>query len=333
MQERAYPSKAPGDSVDRQRSAISRCRRQPARRTSQRRNRADAPTRDDDLPAHSNLPSRWSLAHGKAIDLGPRAVVMGILNVTPDSFSDGGLFDASVDIAANHANRMIYEGADIVDVGGESTRPDAAPVEAEEEQRRVLPVVRRLAGEGRILSIDTYRTQTARLALEAGAHAVNDVWGAQREPDIARVAAEHGAGLCLMHTGREREKLADVIEDQRAFLSRSIEIALRAGAAPETIVLDPGFGFAKDTGENLQLIDRLGELGSLGFPILVGTSRKRFVRTSAPSANSPDVATAATSVLLRERGAAIFRVHDVSTNREALDMADAVIAAARSRAA
>ncbi len=252
---------------------------------------------------------------------------MGILNVTPDSFSDGGRFDRSIDGACDHARAMVEDGAAIVDVGGESTRPDAVPVDAAEEQRRVLPVVRRLSAEGFVLSVDTYRAQTARLALEAGAHAVNDVWGAQREPDVAQVAAEHGAGLCLMHNGREREKLADVVEDQRAFLSRSIEIALRAGVAEEKIVLDPGFGFAKDAGENLELIRRLGELSTLGFPILVGTSRKRFVRASAASRGSHDVATAATSVLLRERGAAIFRVHDVATNREALDMADAVLGA------
>lgn len=271
----------------------------------------------------------WKLAHGRSLALDGRALVMGILNVTPDSFSDGGHF-ARLENALAQANRMIAEGADIIDIGGESTRPGAAAVSASEEQDRVLPVIEALAVEtNAILSIDTYREETARLAISAGAHIVNDVWGLQREPGIARVAAATGAGLVIMHTGREREKLPDVIEDQFVFLHRSIEIAREAGIAEEAILLDPGFGFAKDAGENIELMNRLGELSALGFPLLVGTSRKRFIghMTGREVAEDRDAATAATSVVLRLRGAAAFRVHDVAMNRDALKVADAMLEA------
>lgn len=257
---------------------------------------------------------------------------MGILNVTPDSFSDGGRY-SSVEAAVDAALAMVEEGATIIDVGGESTRPGASPVDEGEEQRRVLPVVERLAQRSDcLISVDTYRASTARRALEVGAHIVNDVWGAQREPDIAAVAAEFGAGLCLMHTSREREVLDDVIEDQRLFLGRSIEIARRAGVEDAAIVLDPGFGFGKDATTNFRLLSRSGELASLGFPLLAGTSRKRFVRAGLRNELAEqDVATAATSVILRERGAAIFRVHDVAANRAALSICDAMLAAGRGR--
>lgn len=271
---------------------------------------------------------RWHLAHGRHLDLGDRAVIMGVLNVTPDSFSDGGLFDAP-QRAIEQAWRMIGEGAAIVDVGGESTRPNARPVTAEEEQARVLPVIEALAKAGdAIVSIDTYREETARLAVQAGAHVVNDVWGLQREPGIARVAAETGAGLVIMHTGREREKLPDVIADQFFFLERSLEIARRSGVADDRIVLDPGFGFAKETPEeNLDLMARFDELHALGFPLMAGTSRKRFIG-AVTGRDAPDRAagTAATSVILRLKGAHLFRVHDVAINKDALAMADAMVA-------
>ena len=194
-------------------------------------------------------PRRWRLAHGRDLELGPKAVIVGILNVTPDSFSDGGRF-ASFDQAIAQARRMLAEGAAIIDVGGELTKPGAVPVSAAEEQARVLPVIEALAREGALISIDTYRAETARLAVAAGAHIVNDVWGLQRETEIARVAADSGAGLVIMHTGRGREKRPDVIEDQLFFLGRSLEIAKAAGVPDEQIVLDPGFGFAKETAED-----------------------------------------------------------------------------------
>ncbi len=202
---------------------------------------------------------------------------MAIINVHPDSFSDGGRF-ADPDAAVRAALRALEAGAEILDIGGESTRPDAKPVSADEEQARVLPVIAAIARQSRaVISVDTYRAETARLAVHAGAHIVNDVHGLQREPAIAAVAAETGAGLCIMHTGRDREKLSDVIEDQFHFLERSLQIAADAGVARERVVLDPGFGFAKDTNENLELMARFRALPWVRRPLLVGTSRKRFV--------------------------------------------------------
>ncbi|UUP15753.1 dihydropteroate synthase [Nitratireductor thuwali] len=270
----------------------------------------------------------WQLAHGRRLELGPRARIMGILNVTPDSFSDGGRYEA-VDSAVARAREMRAEGADIIDVGGESTRPGGEAVSAAEEQARVLPVIEALAGDkGIVLSIDTYRAETAGLAVKAGAHIVNDVWGLHKEAGLARVAAETGAGLVLMHTGRDREKLPDVISDQFAFLRRSVEIARDAGVGEMQILLDPGFGFAKDPVENVEIMARFGELGGLGFPLLVGTSRKRFIgHLTGREAGSRAAGTAATSALLRMRGASVFRVHDVAENRDALLVADAILAA------
>lgn len=273
----------------------------------------------------------WRLAHGRELVLGPSAILMAILNITPDSFSDGGRFIGEAERAVEEGLRLVADGASIIDVGGESTRPGAEPVSAEVEQARILPVIEGLVKSGTcLISVDTYRAETARLAVETGAHIVNDVWGAQRDPAIADVAARTGAGLCLMHTGRERERLTDVIADQFHFLERSLAIAAAAGVERDRIVLDPGFGFAKEAHENLELMMRLTELHALGSPLLVGTSRKRFVRGVLSGENADaDVATAATSVLLRERGAAIFRVHDVATNRDALQMADAALGARR----
>jgi len=271
-------------------------------------------------------PHEWQLAHGKQLTLSSTSMLMGILNVTPDSFSDGGDHD-DVERALAHARQMIPEGAAIIDVGGESTRPGATEVTPEEEQRRILPVIEALAAEGNcIISVDTYRAETARRAVEAGAHIVNDVHGLQREPDIAHVAAETGAGLVIMHTGRGREKLPDVIEDQFHFFRRSLEIAHDAGVKDSQIVLDPGFGFAKDREEELTLMARLGELHALGYPILVGTSRKRMIgHLAGDDRLSRDVGTSATSVLLRMQGALIFRVHNIPFNRDALAFADAVL--------
>ena len=183
------------------------------------------------MPSKLFETTHWQLARGRHLDLGAKALLMGILNVTPDSFSDGGEFDRP-ERALEHARRMTAEGAAIIDVGGESTRPGAEPVTAREEQARILPIIKALAAEGGcLISVDTYRAETARLAVEAGAHIVNDVHGLQREPGIARVAAETGAGLVVMHTGRDREKLPDVIADQFLFLERSLEIARDTGVS------------------------------------------------------------------------------------------------------
>jgi len=274
--------------------------------------------------------SRWLMGRGRSLELDATGHLMAIINVTPDSFSDGGLH-ASADSAVARALACVREGAAILDIGGESTRPGAAEVTAAEEQDRVLPVIERLAGAtDALISIDTYRAETARLAMAAGAHIINDVHGLQREPEIAAVAAGTGAGVCIMHTGRGREKRADRIEDQELFFSQSLDIARAAGIADEAIVLDPGFGFAKDRDDDVALMARFSELHRLGFPLLAGTSRKRFIGavTGREKPDERDVGTAATTAILRMAGAAIFRVHEVAPNRDALKIADAVLAAA-----
>lgn len=272
----------------------------------------------------------WEVGRNRTIDLG-EGVLMAIINVTPDSFSDGGRHGGT-DEAVAHALACVEAGAAVLDIGGELTRPGAVEVSAAQEQDRVLPVIEALASRSDMLiSIDTYRAETARLAMQAGAHIINDVHGAQREPEIARVAAETGAGLCLMHTGRGRDKLPDLIDDQVHFLSRSLEIADQAGVPRSRIVLDPGFGFAKDGAEDLELMTRFSELHAFGLPLLAGTSRKRFIgaMSGRSTAAERDVATAATTFYLRQQGAAIFRVHDIATNRDALSVANAVMAADR----
>lgn len=273
-------------------------------------------------------PFEWALAHGRTVTLGPEGLLMAIINVTPDSFSDGGRYDET-EAAVSQALKCLEHGAMILDIGGESTRPGAAVVTASEEQDRVLPVIAALtARTDAIISVDTYRAETARLAIAAGAHIINDVHGLQREPDLAKIAAATGAGLCIMHTGRDREKLLDVVDDQYHFLERSLEIASAAGVERRRIVLDPGFGFAKDTDENVALMARFDELTGFGLPILAGTSRKRFLGAiTGREAQERDAATAATTALLRMAGAAVFRVHDVAINRDALLVADAMLAA------
>ena len=278
-------------------------------------------------------PAVWTLAHGRSLTLGPKGLLMAIINVTPDSFSDGGVNLKAPD-AIDNALRAIDEGAVIVDIGGESTRPGAAEVSAEEEQARVLPVIEALAGRSDVmLSIDTYRASTAERAIAAGAHIVNDVHGLQRDEDLAGVVASTGAGVCIMHTGRGRQKRPDVIEDQFAFLRGSLDLARAAGIGDDKIVLDPGFGFNKETpAENLELMARFDELHALGFPLLAGTSRKRFLGgVTGREAADRDVATSATTALLRRAGASIFRVHNVAINRDALAVADAILTIERER--
>lgn len=274
---------------------------------------------------------QWQLAHGKTLQLGAQAMIMGILNVTPDSFSDGGHhFDHNV--ALEKARQMIADGATIIDVGGESTKPNAEAVDAATEQQRVLPVIKALAKlDDCIISVDTYRAGTAKMAIEAGAHIVNDVWGLHREPDIADVAKATGAGLVLMHTSRDRGHdcscVDDPIEDQVAFFKKSLEIAHRAGIDNNKIVLDPGFGFTRTQDEDIELLSRFKEMLQLPYPMLVGTSRKRFIGKISGISDplKRDIPTSATSVTLRLDGADIFRVHDVSMNAQALKVADAIL--------
>lgn len=256
---------------------------------------------------------------------------MGIVNVTPDSFSDGGRWlDPAAAIA--HGRALAAEGADILDVGGESTRPGAAAVGAEEERRRVIPVVEALAADGLRVSIDTMKAEVAAAALDAGASFVNDV-AALRDPGMLPLVAERGCDVCLVHmrgeprTMQADPRYADVVDDVRAFLDERAQTAIEAGVAAERIVLDPGIGFGKTVEHNLVLLDRLDELVTLGFPVLIGTSRKSFLGTIAGRDTADRLpGTIATNVLALERGASIFRVHDVAAVRDALEVAAATLA-------
>lgn len=271
---------------------------------------------------------QWHIASDQTVELGPRGHLMGVVNVTPDSFSDGGQF-ADPRAAAGQALKMVNDGALIVDIGAESTKPNAKPVDCDEEQARLMPALKAIleASPDILISLDTYRASTAEKGLAAGAHIVNDVWGLQKEPDIARVAAEYGAGIVIMNTNRDRTVLDDVIEDQKQYFDKSLKIAEQAGLNENQIMLDPGFGFGKETTEiNLELMARFDELHVFGLPFLIGTSRKRFL--GAITGREPqdrDIATAATTAILRKNGAAIFRVHDIKINADALKLADALI--------
>ncbi|WP_243638195.1 dihydropteroate synthase [Rubrobacter taiwanensis] len=264
--------------------------------------------------------------------LGPGPVVMGILNVTPDSFSDGGEFFER-ESAVERALRMLEEGAQIVDVGGESTRPGSDPVPPEEERRRVLPVVRGIAARSpeAVVSIDTYRSETAAAALEAGARIVNDVTALRGDGRMAALVAEAGCPVVLMHMRGEPKTMQldpryeDVVREVRDFLARRAEAAVSAGVDPEKIIVDPGIGFGKKLEHNLRLLDELESICALGFPVLVGTSRKSFLGLITGAGVKDRVfGTVATSVMAYERGATIFRVHDVRANREALKVAAAI---------
>lgn len=259
-------------------------------------------------------------------ELGKRTLVMGILNVTPDSFSDGGLY-AALEAAARHAGEMVAAGADIIDVGGESTRPGHAPVAMEDEIARILPVIAAIASNiGVPVSVDTYKAGTAAAALEAGAGIVNDVWGLQRQPDIARVAAAHGAPVVVMHNREVADPDIDIIEDMKRFFARSIEIALAAGIPGRNIILDPGVGFGKSFRQNIEAVARLGELRCLGHPLLVGASRKSFIgRLTGKNEPRERVAgTIAAHAAAILAGADIIRVHDVAAHRDAAAVADAI---------
>jgi dihydropteroate synthase len=260
-----------------------------------------------------------------------RPAVMGILNVTPDSFSDGGAFDEPADAIA-HGRRLADEGAGILDVGGESTRPGAAPVPAEEELRRVLPVIEGLAGTARV-SIDTMKLAVAEAALDAGATYVNDVTAFRHDPDIAGLVADRGADCCLMHmlgeprTMQRDPRYDDVVDDVKAFLSARAAFAVAEGVAEERIQLDPGIGFGKTLEHNLELLRRLDEIVALGRPVVVGTSRKSFIgRLTGRDVTERVHGTVATCVLALERGARVFRVHDVAAVADALAVTAATLA-------
>ncbi len=270
---------------------------------------------------------------GRSLDTGARTLVMGVLNVTPDSFSDGGLY-GGVEEAVRRGLEMLGEGADLVDVGGESTRPGAAPVAAAEELRRVLPVVRALSAAGGVVSIDTAKAEVAAAALEAGAAVVNDVT-ALGDPEMAGVVARAGAGVVLMHmqgtprTMQDDPHYDDVVAEVAAFLAGRASAARAAGIDAGAVCLDPGIGFGKRLEHNLALLAGLPRLAALGHPVLVGASRKRFLAEilgPLPPAER-DVASAAAHVLAIAGGASIIRTHNVVTGLQTARVADAIVRA------
>ncbi|GAA0425510.1 dihydropteroate synthase [Virgibacillus salarius] len=265
----------------------------------------------------------------KTYDLNERTHIMGILNVTPDSFSDGGSFN-TINKAVEHAVKMEEQGADIIDIGGESTRPNHEPVSQEEEIKRVVPIIKAVKEKIKIpISIDTYKAETAKAAIEAGADIINDVWGAKKEPAIAQVASEYQVPIILMHNRTDLD-YNNIIEDMLNDIQESIDIALQAGVLDHNIIIDPGIGFAKTAEDNLLVLNQLEVFQELGYPLLLATSRKRFIGNilNVPP-EERDVGTGATTCLGIMKGANMVRVHDVKTNIELAQMMDAMLGVKR----
>lgn len=258
-------------------------------------------------------------------EYGKKTYIMGILNVTPDSFSDGGSY-TSIEKALNHAKEMIDSGADIIDLGGESTRPGHQIVDAEEELRRVLPVVKELKKQLNVkVSVDTYKSIVAEETLKLGADMINDVWGLRKDPNMASVIAKHAAHVCIMHNQDGTDYDKDIMESIKEFLIESIKIAKSAGIDDRKIVLDPGIGFGKTLEQNIEVMARLDELKDLGYPILLGTSRKSMIGKILDLEPKDRVeGTIATTVLGIKSGVDIVRVHDVLENIRAIKVADAI---------
>jgi dihydropteroate synthase len=260
-----------------------------------------------------------------SLTLGRRTLVMGILNVTPDSFTDGGKF-YDLDLAVEQAKQMVLDGADLIDVGGESTRPTATPLDVISELSRVLPVVEKLAKEIKVpISIDTYKATVARQAIAMGAGIVNDIWGLRQDPDMAKTVAELGVPYIMMHNQQGTE-YRDLMGDILAFFREGIALAEAAGIKPENIILDPGIGFGKTYQQNLEVMHRLGELRSLGKPILLGTSRKSVIGNTLNLPVDERVeGTSATVALGIAHGADIVRVHDTKELVRVVRMTDAIV--------
>ena len=261
----------------------------------------------------------------KEFEIGKRTYIMGILNVTPDSFSDGGKFN-DINLAVNHAKLMVAEGADIIDIGGESTRPGHASVSEEEEIRRVIPVIEALKREISVpISVDTYKGRVAELALEAGADMINDIWGFKNDSYIAEVTAKYNIPCCLMHN-RDNKNYNNLIEDVLKDLEESIAIALNAGVKRENIMIDPGIGFAKSYDDNLKTMNNLEKLHSLGYPVLLGTSRKTMLGVAQGlDASERLEGTLATTTVGVMKGCQFIRVHDIKENKRVCVLTDAIV--------
>ncbi len=262
---------------------------------------------------------------GKSLPLGKRTLVMGILNVTPDSFSDGGHF-FGMDSAIDHAKKMADQGIDILDIGGESTRPQSEPISEGEELKRIEPILGKLLEELEIpISIDTYKASVAERALEMGVHMVNDVWGLKADPGMASVVSAYKVPVCMMHN-RKVAEYQDLITDITGDLKESIDIALNAGIKEENIILDPGIGFGKTLEDNLEVMHHLEELVSLGYPVLLGTSRKSMIgKVLGLPAEERLEGTAATLAFGITKGVDIVRVHDINYMQRVVKMTDAMV--------
>lgn len=256
--------------------------------------------------------------------LGPRPLVMGILNVTPDSFSDGGAY-ASVDEAVVAAERMITEGADIIDIGGESTRPGHQLVDAETELARTIPVIEWLAkNTNAAISIDTSKAAVARAALAAGAHIVNDIWGLSRDAGMAAAIAEAGAAVIIMHNREQADGALDIFDDMKHFFADAAEKAIKAGSGEDQIMVDPGIGFGKTLEQNLSILGHLERMKEYGFPVLLGASRKSFIGKISPSEPGDRLGgSVVTTVFAALAGISIVRVHDVAAHVQALKIVEA----------
>lgn len=253
----------------------------------------------------------------------PRVGLMGILNLTPDSFSDGGRFDTH-DLALRRAAAMIAEGANILDIGAESTRPGATPISAEEELRRLAPLAE-IVALGTPVSVDTTKASVARFALACGACIINDIWGLQRDLDLAYAVAEHDCDVIIMHNREIVDEKIDILDDILCFFEKSLQISARAGVKNEHICLDPGIGFGKTPAQSLNVLRRLERLTRLGLPLLVGASRKRFIDSVSPAPPEQRLGgSIAAHLLAVQRGASLVRVHDVKETAQALRVAAAV---------
>ncbi len=286
-----------------------------------------AQRREPVAPSNSTIEGLVAPRERRALAFGPRPLVMGVVNVTPDSFSDGGAYLDPADAIA-HGLRLVAEGADILDIGGESTRPGHAPVDAGDEIRRVIPVTKGLAAACDLpISIDTMKANVAAAALAAGATIVNDVWGLQRDPDMARVVAEHGVPVIVMHNRDQEDANVDILAEVLDFLKRSIDIALAAGISREKIIVDPGIGFGKTNAQSLLLVRELERLRQLGCPVLLGVSRKRLIglATGRAVARERMAGSLAAAVIGAMGGTAIVRAHDVAEHLDAMKIYAAIM--------
>ncbi len=279
------------------------------------------------LDGEKRMDQPWNIQLAdRMIDLNERTWIMGILNITPDSFSDGGQYNESVDLAVEHVRKMVDAGADFIDIGGESTRPGAETVSLEDELSRVIPIIKAIKQEVNVpISIDTYKAEVAKQAVGAGADIINDIWGAKADTRMAKVAAELQVPIILMHNRDNRaydHLMADIVKDLR----ESINLVKSAGVKEENIILDPGIGFAKTYEDNLEVMNKLETITAMGFPVLLGTSRKSFIgRVLDTETNERIEGTGATTCLGIQKGCQIIRIHDVLENKRMAMMMDAML--------